>query len=66
MQVFSSCSKQGLALVAMASPIVAHGLSCPVACGILPDQGLNLYPLPWQADLNHQGNTSKHLYFEVR
>ena len=23
-----------------ASVVVAHGLSCPVACGILPDQGL--------------------------
>ena len=32
---------------------VAHGLSCPTACGILPDQGLNPYcrmcqnPLPF-------------------
>ena len=28
----------------------AHGLSFPVACGLSPDQGLNLYPLQWQAD----------------
>ena len=24
-------------------------VSCPVACGIFPDQGSNLCPLPWQA-----------------
>ena len=29
---------------------VAHGLICPVARGIFPDQGLNLFPLLWQAD----------------
>ena len=27
-----------------------HGLSCPLACGIFLDQGLNLRPLHWQAD----------------
>ena len=32
------------------SVIVAHGLSCSVACGIFPDQGSNLCPLHWQAD----------------
>ena len=26
---------------------MAHGLSCPVACGIFPDQDLNLCPLHW-------------------
>ena len=31
------------------SVVVAHGLSCPMACGIFPDQGSNLCPLPWQA-----------------
>ena len=30
--------------------VVAHGLSCSTACGIFPDQGLNLCPLHWQAD----------------
>ena len=25
--------------------VVAEGFSCPVACGVLPDQGWNLYPL---------------------
>ena len=34
----------------MGSVVVVHGLSCPVACGIFLDQGLNLWPLHWQAD----------------
>ena len=41
------------------SVIVAHGPSCSAACGILPDQGLNLCPLHWQAGsqpLRHQGS----------
>ena len=29
---------------------VMHRLSCPEACGFFPDQGLNPYPLHWQAD----------------
>ena len=29
---------------------VVHGLSCRLACGIVPGQGLNLWPLHWQAD----------------
>ena len=29
---------------------VAHRLSCPLACGIFLDQGLNPCPLHWQAD----------------
>ena len=36
-----------------------HRLSCPVACGIFLDQGLNSCPLHWQADsqpLHLQGN----------
>ena len=43
------------------SAIVAHGPSCPAACGILPDQGPNPCPLHWQADsqpLRHQGSPS--------
>ena len=34
---------------------------CPEMCGIVPDQGLNLCPLHWQADsqpLDHQGRPS--------
>ena len=41
------------------SIVVAHGPSCSVACGILPDQGPNPCPLHWQADsqpLHHQGS----------
>ena len=41
------------------SVIVAHGPSCSAACGIFPNQGLNLCPLHWQADsqpLRHQGS----------
>ena len=37
--------------------VVAHRLSCSVARGILPDQGLNPCPQDWQADsqpLDHQ------------
>ena len=40
------------------SVAVAHGPSCSMACGILPDQGLNPCPLDWQANsqpLRHQG-----------
>ena len=33
-----------------ASVVVAYGLSCPVACGIFPDQGWKNCPLLWQAD----------------
>ena len=41
------------------SVVVAHGLSCSVACGIFPDQGSNPCSLHWQADsqpLRHQGS----------
>ena len=41
------------------SVAVAHGLSCPTACGIFLDQVSNLCPLHWQADsypLDHQGS----------
>ena len=46
---------------------MAHGLSCSAACGIFPDQGSNLCPLPWQADsqpLCHQGSP-EFLIFKV-
>ena len=38
------------ALGTWASVVVAHGLSCSVACGIFPDQGSNPCPLHWQVD----------------
>ena len=31
--------------IVQASVVVAHGLSCPEACGVFPDQGLNPYLL---------------------
>ena len=37
-------------LQSTASVVVAHGLSCSVACGIFPDQRLNTCHLPWQTD----------------
>ena len=69
-ELLSSCSTQASpcsdfsccgawALDAHASVVVARRLSCPVACGIFPDQGSNSYPLHWQADsspLSHQGS----------
>ena len=42
-----------------ASVVVAHRLSCSVACEIFPDQGWNLCPLCWPKisyPLCHQGN----------
>ena len=45
---FSCCG--AWALGAQASVVVAHGLSCSMACGIFPDQGSNLCPLHWQVD----------------
>ena len=47
------------------SVVVAHGPSCPAACGIFPDQGLNPCPLHWQADsqpLRHQGSPVEYFY----
>ena len=35
------------------SVVVVHGLSCSVACGIFPEQGLNPCPLHQQEILNH-------------
>ena len=39
-----------VALCVQASVAVALGLSCSLARGIFPDQGLDLCPLNWQAD----------------
>ena len=56
---YSSCNAQASSLVAEHTwaLVVAHVLSsyrlrfsCPMACGILPDQGLNLCSLHWQMD----------------
>ena len=45
---FSCCRAR--AQESAASAVAVHGLSCPEACGISPDQGLNLCPPHWQAD----------------
>ena len=61
---FSSCGAQAphcsgflccraQALGSQASVVVVHGLSCPEACGIFPDQGLNSCPLHGRWILNH-------------
>ena len=50
------------------SVVVAHGPSCSAACGILPDQGSNPCPLPWQADpqpLRHQGSPWIRIFDDV-
>ena len=54
---FSYCGPWALGSVD--SVVVEHRLSCSVACGIFPDQGLNPCPLHWHADaqpLDHQGS----------
>ena len=57
--LFSSCREWGLLLLwSMDSRhagliVVAHVISCSVACGIFLDQGSNLCPLHWQVDSNH-------------
>ena len=60
---FSCCGAQALGM--QASVVVARGLSCSAACGIFPDQGLNLCPLHWQADsqpLRHHGSPPFNFY----
>ena len=65
---FSSCHVQARGSVVVArelcstgSVVVVHRLSCSVACGIFPDQGLNPCPLQRQADsypLHHHCTTT--------
>ena len=53
MWALSTCCKQGLLFIAVqAALIVEHQFSCPVACGIFPDQG----PNPCSKPLVHEGN----------
>ena len=61
---FSCCRAQALGTQSpvfrhTGSVVVGQGLSCSTACGIFPEQGLNLCPLLRQADsypLHHQGS----------
>ena len=51
---------------AQGSTVVAHRLSCSLACEIFPDQALNPCLLHWQADslpLRHQGSPGLGLLF---
>ena len=56
-------SRRGWALGARALVVGPLGLSCSMAGGVFPDQGLNLCPLHWQADshpLYHPGDPGVH------
>ena len=63
-------------VAACGSALVAHGLRCPVACGIFPDQRSNWCPLTCKTDsypLNYQGrplytvlNKSHHVHKSVQ
>ena len=69
MWAFSSCGEWGLLFVAehglqahglqqlwhTGSAVVAHRLSCSMACGIFPDKSWNPCPLHWQADSQPPG-----------
>ena len=51
----------------MGSVVVSHGLSCPAASGIFPDQGSNLCSLPQQVNsqpLDHQGSSGLSFIFK--
>ena len=53
----SGLSLRWLLFQSTGSVVVAHGLSCSTACGIYPEQQLNLWALHWQMDsqsLDHQ------------
>ena len=74
MGLFSSCSAQASLVVehrqALGHRLIfaLHGFSCSAACGLLPDQGLNLCLLHWQADslpLSHQEKPSSSSLPEV-
>ena len=48
--------------------VVAHRLSCSMACGVFLGQGANPCPLHWQVDslpLSHQGSLSKYSMNDV-
>ena len=50
------------------SVVVAQGPGCPVACGILLDQRLNLCPLRWQADslpMGHEESPRDGFYYNI-
>ena len=44
------CRLWWVPLYSMGSVVMAHNPSCPSACAVFPDQGLNACPLHWQVD----------------
>ena len=46
--------------------VVAHGLHCPLAGGIFPDQGLNPCPLHWQEILYHWATREAQVAFLMK
>ena len=61
-------AEQGLEAT-QASVIVARALSCPAACGILPDQGLSPCPPAWADKLlttGLPGNSSVLFFFKLK
>ena len=81
-QAFSSCCNGGCSLAgdaqashcgglswgaqAPGSVAVAHGLSCHMARGIFPKQGLNPCPLHWQGDSQPLDDQGSHLLTTMR
>ena len=59
---FSCCGSEALRCAGFSS--CGQGFRCPVACGILPDQGLNQYPCVSRQTLNHW-STGKSLDMEI-
>ena len=58
-----ACMSQQLLFVG--SVAAAHGLGCPAACIIFPDQGSNSCPLQWQVDSYTPGNSHSKLIFKA-
>ena len=57
---FSSCSSR---LQSTGPVVVVHGIICPMACGIIPDQGWDPCLPHWQVDslpLSHQRSPTMH------
>ena len=59
-EFISSWREQGLlsccgawALEYVNSVVVAHGIGCPIECGLFPEQGSNPCPLHLASGLNH-------------
>ena len=63
--VLASLISQHRFQASLDSVVVVYNLSCPEACGIFLDQGLNPRPLHWQAEsypLCHQGGPQNNFF----